>query len=134
MAVKPEIILLDEPCSALDPIATARIEELICELKDDYTIVLVTHNMQQAARVSDFTAFMYLNNSLFRELLTYMMEDPRNIPTCTHLLFCAKNIERMGDHATNIAESVYYIVQGAPIDGERPKGEAPDDRLSSLKA
>jgi len=60
IAVQPEIILLDEPCSALDPISTAKIEELICELKDDYTIVLVTHNMQQAARVSDFTAFMYL--------------------------------------------------------------------------
>ena len=54
------ILLLDEPCSALDPISTARIEELITELKDDYTVVIVTHNMQQAARVSDFTAFMYL--------------------------------------------------------------------------
>ena len=53
-----------------------------------------------------------VNNSLFRELLTYMMEDPRNITFCTHLLFCAKNIERMGDHATNIAETVYYIVGG----------------------
>jgi phosphate transport system ATP-binding protein len=60
VAVRPEVILLDEPCSALDPISTARIEELIDELKDDYTIVIVTHNMQQAARVSDFTAFMYL--------------------------------------------------------------------------
>ena len=60
VAVKPEVILLDEPCSALDPISTARIEELIDELKQDYTIVIVTHNMQQAARVSDFTAFMYL--------------------------------------------------------------------------
>src|SRR5213080_3439618 len=60
VAVEPEVILLDEPCSALDPISTARIEELIDELKDDYTIVIVTHNMQQAARVSDFTAFMYL--------------------------------------------------------------------------
>jgi len=58
--VKPEVILLDEPCSALDPISTAKIEELIDELKQDYTIVIVTHNMQQAARVSDFTAFMYL--------------------------------------------------------------------------
>jgi phosphate transport system ATP-binding protein len=58
--VKPDVILLDEPCSALDPISTAKIEELICELEEDYTIVLVTHNMQQAARVSDFTAFMYL--------------------------------------------------------------------------
>ena len=60
VAVKPEVILLDEPCSALDPISTAKIEELIDELKDDYTIAIVTHNMQQAARVSAFTAFMYL--------------------------------------------------------------------------
>jgi phosphate transport system ATP-binding protein len=60
VAVRPEVILLDEPCSALDPISTAKIEELIDELKKDYTIAIVTHNMQQAARVSDFTAFMYL--------------------------------------------------------------------------
>jgi len=60
VAIKPEVILFDEPCSALDPISTAKIEELIDELKEDYTIVIVTHNMQQAARVSDFTAFMYL--------------------------------------------------------------------------
>jgi phosphate transport system ATP-binding protein len=60
VAIRPEVILLDEPCSALDPISTAKIEELIDELKQDYTIVIVTHNMQQAARVSDFTAFMYL--------------------------------------------------------------------------
>jgi len=60
VAVQPEVILLDEPCSALDPISTAKIEELIDELADDYTLVIVTHNMQQAARVSDFTAFMYL--------------------------------------------------------------------------
>ena len=60
VALQPEVILLDEPCSALDPISTAKIEELIDELKDDYTIAIVTHNMQQAARVSDYTAFMYL--------------------------------------------------------------------------
>jgi len=60
IAIKPEIILMDEPASALDPLATARIEELILELKKDYTIVIVTHNMQQAARISDFTAFFYL--------------------------------------------------------------------------
>ena len=325
------MILFDEPCSALDPISTAKIEELIDELKEDYTIVIVTHNMQQAARVSDFTAFMYLGEliefdtteqdvhraerpphaglhhrplrliaaasdqskddammtehtakafdvdlqelarmvaemgglaekqiadavdalakrdaelaqrviaadptidalqreieekavltiarrqpmavdlreivgalrvandlerigdlakniakrvvaldgdfhppklirgvehmaalvlgaaqggarrlcaatisskalavwngdeeidalctSLFRELLTYMMEDPRNITFCIHLLFCAKNIERMGDHATNIAETVYYMIEGRPIADERPKGD-----------
>jgi phosphate transport system ATP-binding protein len=59
LAVKPEVLLMDEPCSALDPISTARIEELLLELKESYTIVIVTHNMQQAARCSDFTAFMY---------------------------------------------------------------------------
>ncbi|VUC91739.1 phosphate ABC transporter ATP-binding protein [Salmonella sp. NCTC 11881] len=57
---RPEVLLLDEPCSALDPISTGRIEELITELKQDYTVVIVTHNMQQAARCSDHTAFMYL--------------------------------------------------------------------------
>ncbi len=62
LAMEPEVILMDEPCSALDPIATARVEELIHELKKDYTIVIVTHNMQQAARVSDYTAFMYLGD------------------------------------------------------------------------
>ena len=60
IAVKPEVLLLDEPCSALDPISTAHIEELINELKEDYTVLIVTHNMQQAARVSDYTAYMYL--------------------------------------------------------------------------
>jgi phosphate transport system ATP-binding protein len=59
LAVEPEVLLMDEPCSALDPISTARIEELLLELKENYTIVIVTHNMQQAARCSDFTAFMY---------------------------------------------------------------------------
>jgi phosphate transport system ATP-binding protein len=62
IAVKPEVLLLDEPCSALDPISTAHIEELINELKSEYTIVIVTHNMQQAARVSDYTAYMYLGD------------------------------------------------------------------------
>jgi phosphate transport system protein len=64
-----------------------------------------------------------LNNSLFRETLTYMMENPRNITFCTHLLFCAKNIERIGDHATNIAETVYYIVEGRTLPDERPKAD-----------
>jgi phosphate transport system protein len=61
--------------------------------------------------------------SLFRELLTYMMEDPRNITFCIHLMFCAKNIERMGDHTTNIAETVHYIVEGSPMSDQRPKGD-----------
>ncbi len=66
VAIKPEVLLLDEPCSALDPISTAKIEELIAEIKSDYTVVIVTHNMQQAARCSDYTAYMYLG-----ELMEY---------------------------------------------------------------
>ncbi|GAB4070451.1 phosphate signaling complex protein PhoU [Ancylobacter sonchi] len=62
-----------------------------------------------------------LYTSLFRELLTYMMEDPRNISLCTHLLFCAKNIERIGDHATNVAETVHYLATGQLLTDERPK-------------
>lgn len=68
-------------------------------------------------------------NSLFRELLTYMMEDPRNIGLCTHLLFGAKNIERIGDHATNIAETVYYLVHGTEIPDERPKGDITSESM-----
>jgi phosphate transport system ATP-binding protein len=77
VAVRPEVILFDEPCSALDPISTAKIEELIDELTDDYTIVIVTHNMQQAARVSEFTAFMYLG-----ELIEF--DSTRTIFTSPH--------------------------------------------------
>ena len=78
VAVRPEVILLDEPCSALDPISTAKIEELIDELKDDYTIVIVTHNMQQAARVSDFTAFMYLGELIEFDLTSRVFTAPRD--------------------------------------------------------
>jgi phosphate transport system ATP-binding protein len=76
VAIKPEVILFDEPCSALDPISTAKIEELIDELKDDYTIVIVTHNMQQAARVSDFTAFMYLGELIEFDTTSKMFTAP----------------------------------------------------------
>jgi phosphate transport system ATP-binding protein len=78
VAVKPEVILFDEPCSALDPISTAKIEELIDELKADYTIVIVTHNMQQAARVSDFTAFMYLGELVEFDTTSKMFTAPRD--------------------------------------------------------
>ena len=86
VAIRPEVILLDEPCSALDPISTAKIEELIDELKDDYTIVIVTHNMQQAARVSDFTAFMFLG-----ELIEF---------GATANLFAAPTDQRTQDYIT----------------------------------
>lgn len=84
-----------------------------------------------ASRTVDRLAFMRnrdgeidaMYTSLFRQLLTYMMEDPRNIASCTHLLFCAKNIERIGDHATNIAETIYFVLTGQQMPTERPKDD-----------
>jgi phosphate transport system ATP-binding protein len=78
VAIQPEVILFDEPCSALDPIATAKIEELIDELADDYTIAIVTHSMQQAARVSQFTAFMYLGEMIEFDDTSTVFTSPRN--------------------------------------------------------
>jgi phosphate transport system ATP-binding protein len=77
VAIQPEVILLDEPCSALDPISTAKIEELIDVLKRDYTIAIVTHNMQQAARTSDFTAFMYLGELIEYDNTTQIFTNPK---------------------------------------------------------
>jgi phosphate transport system protein len=73
-------------------------------------------------------------SAIFREQITYMMEDPRNITPCTHLLFIAKNLERMGDHATNIAETVHYAITGSTIPAERPKGESSFTTNRSLGA
>ena len=77
LAVKPDVILMDEPASALDPLSTAKIEELIHELKEDYTIVIVTHNMQQAARVSDKTAFFYLGELIEFDNTTKIFTNPK---------------------------------------------------------
>lgn len=78
LAVEPEVILMDEPCSALDPAATARIETLIRELKEKYTVIIVTHNLQQAARVSDFTAFLYVGQLIEYGDTEKIFEDPEN--------------------------------------------------------
>jgi phosphate transport system ATP-binding protein len=78
LAVRPEIILMDEPCSALDPAATARIEQLIRKLADGYTVIIVTHNMQQAARVSDYTVFLYLGKLIEYGRTKDVFEDPQN--------------------------------------------------------
>lgn len=78
LAVEPEIILFDEPCSAIDPIATARVEELIHQLKKDYTVVIVTHNMQQAARVSDYTAFLWLGELMEYDRTEKIFTNPAN--------------------------------------------------------
>jgi phosphate transport system protein len=94
--------------------------EQLKEVLDAYTRRDETRAMEVWNRDGEIDA---LYNSLFRELLTYMMEDPRNIGFCAHLLFCAKNIERIGDHATNVAETVYYLVHGVPLMDERPKAD-----------
>ena len=77
LAVEPEVLLMDEPCSALDPIATAKIEELIAKLTDQYTVIIVTHNMQQAARVADYTAFLYLGQLIEYGETTGLFENPK---------------------------------------------------------
>ena len=81
LAVAPKVILFDEPCSAIDPIATAKIEDLIMKLKKDYTVVIVTHNMQQAARVSDFTAFMMLGELIEFDRAEKIFTNPANTLT-----------------------------------------------------
>jgi len=78
LAVEPEVILMDEPCSALDPVSTLKIEDLIYRLKERYTIVIVTHNMQQAARISDYTAFLYLGELIEYDDTSELFERPKN--------------------------------------------------------
>jgi phosphate transport system protein len=94
--------------------------DMVREVLDAYA----THNVEKAVAVWNRDEELdEIYSSLFRELLTYMMEDPRNITACTHLLFIAKNIERIGDHVTNIAETIHYLVVGKALLGERPKGD-----------
>ena len=97
---------------------------LVCDQLRQVLDAFATRDLQAALAVwKGDQEIDAMCTSLFRELLTYMMEDPRNITFCIHLMFCAKNIERMGDHATNIAESVYYMIEGRPITDQRPKGD-----------
>ncbi|WAJ26653.1 phosphate signaling complex protein PhoU [Antarcticirhabdus aurantiaca] len=117
------------------PIQLVRGIEHMAELAlDQLKDVLDAYADRDPARAesvrSNDEAIDAMYTSIFRELLTYMMEDPRNITPCTHLLFSAKNIERIGDHATNIAETIYYIRTGEQMPAERPKG----DRTPSLTA
>ncbi|WP_114394923.1 phosphate signaling complex protein PhoU [Oleisolibacter albus] len=104
--------------------AIPRMGRLVQEMLKDVLDAYVDRDVEKAivawhrdAELDD------LYTSLFREVLTYMMEDPRNITPCTHLLFIAKNLERAGDHATNIAETVHFLVVGQPLTGARPKGD-----------
>ena len=110
----PQPVRLSRGLEALAQLALVQLKEVL----DCYATSSVERIGFVRDRDDDIDA-MY--TSLFRELLTYMMEDPRNIAACTHLLFCAKNIERIGDHATNIAETVHYIITGVQMPLDRPK-------------
>jgi phosphate transport system protein len=104
------------------------ISDLVMEQLKDILDAYAQHDQEQALDVWHRDGQIdALYTSLFRELLTYMMEDPRNITFCAHLLFCAKNIERIGDHTTNIAETIHYLVTGQSLTAERPK----DDRTTN---
>jgi len=99
--------------------------ELATELMKDVLDAYAQRDADRALAVWTRDAELdALEDSIFRDLLTHMMEDPRNISFCAHLLFCSKNIERIGDHATNIAETVYYLVTGGTLPADRPKGRS----------
>jgi phosphate transport system protein len=102
--------------------------EVATELMKDVLDAYAQRDAERAREVWERDADLdALEDAVFRELLTYMMEDPRNISFCAHLLFCSKNIERIGDHATNIAETVVYLVTGAALPTERPHGRRQTD-------
>jgi len=102
--------------------------EVATELMKDVLDAYAQRDAERAREVWERDADLdALEDSVFRDLLTHMMEDPRNISFCAHLLFCAKNIERIGDHATNIAETVVYLVTGQPMPNERPRGRQETD-------
>ncbi|HEX8417121.1 MAG TPA: phosphate signaling complex protein PhoU [Methylobacterium sp.] len=106
-------------------IGVQHMSDLVQEQLKDVLDAYASQDLKSAHDVWERdSAIDALYNSLFRELLTYMMEDPRNISFCTHLLFCAKNVERIGDHTTNIAETIHYLVTGENLLEERPKNDA----------
>jgi phosphate transport system protein len=104
-------------------IGLKHMNEVATELLKDVLDAYAQRDVERARTVWERDAELdALEDSVFRDLLTHMMEDPRNISFCAHLLFCSKNIERIGDHATNIAETVFYLVTGSTLPSERPKG------------
>ena len=122
---KRVVAIIDEPQPQKIVLGVQHMSDLVQEQLKDVLDAYASRNTQAAYDVWERDgAIDALYNSLFRELLTYMMEDPRNISFCTHLLFCAKNVERIGDHTTNIAETIHYLVTGENLAGERPKNDA----------
>ena len=116
----------------------SQLQRMVQLVREQLTCVLQSYERRDVAEASEVRGrdqeLDALYTSLFRDLLTHMMENPSNITFCTHLLFCAKNLERMGDHATNIAETVYYIVQGRPLEKERSKADLTSAQMAPLPA
>ncbi|MDE3176849.1 MAG: phosphate signaling complex protein PhoU [Pseudomonadota bacterium] len=122
---KRSIKIGGEPRSPREVVGLKHMNDVATELLKDVLDAYAQRDTERARAVWERDVELdALEDSVFRDLLTHMMEDPRNISYCAHLLFCSKNVERIGDHATNIAETVFYLVTGQPLLGERPKGHA----------
>jgi phosphate transport system protein len=120
---KRTLSIADEPRVTRAAVGLRHMNELAANQLKDVLDAYAQRDAERAQAVWERDGELdALEDSVFRDLLTFMMEDPRNITFCTHLLFCSKNIERVGDHATNIAETIVYLVTGAPLPVERPKG------------
>jgi phosphate transport system protein len=123
-----------EPRSRREIVGLKHMNDVATELLKDVLDAYAQRDVERARAVWERDVELdALEDSVFRDLLTHMMEDPRNISYCAHLLFCSKNVERIGDHATNIAETVFYLVTGHPLPGERPKG-VPEPSAMALEA
>lgn len=123
--VAKRVLVLNQVPPVKPTAGVPRLARLVQQIVKDVLDAFVEQDKERAVQVwkqDEEVDDMY--TSLFRELITYMMEDPRNITPCIHLMFIAKNIERIGDHATNIAEIIHFLVQGTPIRELRPKGES----------
>ena len=129
---KRSIKIGGEPRSPREIVGLKHMNDVATELLKDVLDAYAQRDIERARAVWERDVELdALEDSVFRDLLTHMMEDPRNISYCAHLLFCSKNVERIGDHATNIAETVVYLVTGQPLLGERPKGHIEPSALAS---
>jgi phosphate transport system protein len=132
--IAKRVLLLTDEVSIEE--ATLQLQRMVQLVREQLTRVLQSYARRDVGEAMEVwrrdQEVDALNTSLFRELLTYMMENPRNITFCTHLVFCAKNIERIGDHATNIAETVIYMVEGRPLAQERPKADFTSKAMLSV--
>ena len=122
--IAKRVVALTQLAPVEPALAVPRMGRVVQEMLKEVLDAFSTRDVARAQAVWNRDAELdAMHSSLFRELLTYMMEDPRNITPCTHLLFVAKNLERIGDHCTNIAEMVHYLVSGRPLDEDRRKGD-----------